>query len=72
MSGRKYLADTNAYINLLRKHPALKSLLESERYKIKTPDAIIAATSLYLEIPLITFDKDFTIVKSIDLILLEH
>lgn len=30
MSGRKYLADTNAYIYLLQKHPGLYSLLQGE------------------------------------------
>lgn len=30
MSGHKYLADTNAFIFLLNRHPALKSVLNSE------------------------------------------
>ncbi len=121
MNGHKYLADTNAYIFLLDKHPALKPLLDTEwsysfiseielkgklgissnelrninellstcikvpyleeinritidlkqKFRIKTPDAIIAATSLYRKIPLITFDKGFTSIKSLDLVLLE-
>lgn len=98
MSGVKYLADTNAFIYLLQKHPRLQSLLEAEwvysfiseiellgkpgiapaeiklvksmlslctkvfhtdsidekaillkqRYKLKTPDAIIAGTAQHL------------------------
>lgn len=121
MSGHKYLADTNAFIFLLDKHPALKPLLNVEwsysfiteielkgklsisqtelkgiddllnactkipyleeinqitiglkqKFKIKTPDAIIAATSIYRNIPLITFDKGSTSIKSLDLVLLE-
>jgi|JI9StandDraft_1071089.scaffolds.fasta_scaffold808582_2 predicted nucleic acid-binding protein len=121
MSGHKYLADTNTFIFLLDKHPALKSLLDSEwsysfiteielkgkfgistnelktitevlstsvkipyqeeinqitielrqQYKIKTPDAIIAASSLYRNVPLLTFDKGFTVIKKLDLVLLE-
>lgn len=121
MSGHKYLADTNTFIFLLNKHPALQTLLESEwhfsfiteiellgkpgitsaeiksirnllntcvklvhveeinkltisikqQYKIKTPDAIIAATAILNNLPLLTFDKDFTKLKSLDLILLE-
>jgi predicted nucleic acid-binding protein len=121
MSGHKYLADTNVFIFLLDKHPALKSFLETEwfysfiteielkgkrsiaanelrnitdmlsvcikvshveeinditislkqQFKIKTPDAIIAATSLYKNIPLITFDKGFATIRSLDLVLLE-
>lgn len=42
-----------------------------QEFKIKVPDAIIAATSIYKNIPLITFDKGFTSIKSLDLILLE-
>ena len=30
-----------------------------KNFKIKLPDAIIAATSFFLNIPLITFDEDF-------------
>jgi predicted nucleic acid-binding protein len=30
MNGNRYLADTNAFIYLLQKHPALKSLLQAE------------------------------------------
>jgi len=40
-------------------------------YKIKLPDALIAATALYKKIPLLTFDKGFTKIKEIDVILLE-
>ncbi len=121
MNGHKYLADTNAYIFLLDKHPAIRPLLDSEWYfsfiteielkgkhliasselkniddllssctkvtyaeeinevtislkqqfKIKVPDAIIAATSITKNLPLITFDKGFTAIKSLDLVLLE-
>lgn len=113
MSGNKYLADTNAFIFLLDKHPALKPLLESEwlfsfiteiellgkpgmqsaesrqirallsactkiihnetineitislkqQYRIKLPDALIAATALYCNVPLISFDKGFSRIK---------
>jgi predicted nucleic acid-binding protein len=41
-----------------------------QQVKIKTPDAIIAATSKYLNIPLITSDKDFKKIPGIELILL--
>lgn len=121
MSGHKYLADTNVYILLLDKHPALKPVLDDEWYysfiteielkgkpgiksyelrnisellmtcskipyleeinqiaiklkqqfRVKTPDAIIAASSIYLNLPLLTFDKGFAIIKSLDLVLLE-
>jgi predicted nucleic acid-binding protein len=38
------------------------------RYHIKLPDSIIMATSLYLNIPIITADKDYSKVEEIDLI----
>jgi predicted nucleic acid-binding protein len=38
--------------------------------KIKTPDAIIAATSKYLQIPLVTSDIDFKNIPDLELILL--
>lgn len=39
--------------------------------KIKLPDAIIAATSIYLNIPLITSDKDLTRLKDLNILLYE-
>ena len=30
-----------------------------QRYKIKLPDAIVAATAIYMDMPLVTFDSDF-------------
>lgn len=121
MSGFNYLADTNTFIYLLNRHPALQNLLEVEWYfffiteiellgktgisnaevkkvqalldtctkiihseeinkltirirrehKIKLPDALIAATALYTQLPLLTFDKGFTQIKSLDLVLLQ-
>ena len=41
-----------------------------QKYKIKLPDAIIAATAIYLDIPLITFDTDFENIENLKLILL--
>ncbi|MDR3696444.1 type II toxin-antitoxin system VapC family toxin [Mucilaginibacter sp.] len=41
-----------------------------QQIKVKTPDAIIAATSIYLQIPLITSDHHFKKVPGIELILL--
>ena len=42
-----------------------------QQYKIKQPDALIAATALHLALPLLTFDKGFTRIKELDLVLLE-
>ncbi|MGZ3756622.1 MAG: type II toxin-antitoxin system VapC family toxin [Mucilaginibacter sp.] len=41
-----------------------------QQNKIKTPDAIIAATSKYLQLPLITSDKGFKNIPDIELILI--
>jgi predicted nucleic acid-binding protein len=42
-----------------------------QRHKLKIPDAIIAATAIQQGIPLLTFDKDFTKIDELDLVLLE-
>ena len=42
-----------------------------QKAKIKTPDAIIAATSIYLRLPLVTSDKGLKSVPDIELILLD-
>lgn len=41
-----------------------------QKTKVKTPDAIIAATSKYLQMPLITSDKGFKAIPDIELILI--
>ncbi len=42
-----------------------------QKQKVKLPDAIIAATALFLDIPLITADKGFKKIKGIKLNLFE-
>jgi len=39
--------------------------------QIKLPDAVIAATSLYLNAPLVTYDKGFSRIKNLDVIIPE-
>lgn len=41
------------------------------KYSLKIPDCIIIATSLYLNVPIISADKEFSKVQDSDLILLE-
>ena len=48
-----------------------KTILLKQQYKIRLPDAIIAATADYLGIPLLTFDKGFSKLSEIDILLLE-
>jgi len=39
-----------------------------QRHTIKLPDAIIAATAIYLDIPLLTFDKEFKNIPNLKLL----
>ncbi len=121
MIGNKFLVDTNTFIYLLNKHPALEPFLEKDWlfsfiteiellgkpgitqleiqtikgilgvclkvghvdkineitiqlkqwHKIKLPDALIAATALHEKVTLLTFDKGFSKIKEIDVILLD-
>jgi hypothetical protein len=48
-----------------------QTILLKKKYRIKLPDAIIAASSLIYEIPIVTADKGFSIVKELDLVLIE-
>jgi predicted nucleic acid-binding protein len=53
--------------------PDIKELTIQIRkvYQVKLPDAIIAASAIYLDIPLLTFDTGFTKIKDLDLVLIE-
>jgi predicted nucleic acid-binding protein len=42
-----------------------------QKYKLKLADAIIAATAIHLELPFITSDADFKIIKELELVFLE-
>jgi predicted nucleic acid-binding protein len=50
--------------------PAIKELVINirQKYNIKLPDCIIIATSLWLNMPLITTDHDFKKIDIADLI----
>lgn len=43
-----------------------------QQNSIKLPDAIIAASSIYTDIPLVTFDNDFRSLSELKLILFEE
>lgn len=43
-----------------------------QKYKIKLPDAIIAATAIVKQLPFVTADADFKVIKELDLIFLER
>ncbi|GHT28387.1 hypothetical protein AGMMS49574_02580 [Bacteroidia bacterium] len=42
-----------------------------QKYSVKLPDAIVAATSIYLDMPLLTFDQGFKDISELQLILWE-
>ncbi|MCA0428172.1 MAG: PIN domain-containing protein [Bacteroidetes bacterium] len=48
-----------------------KTIDLKRKYNVKLPDAIIAATSLAYQIPLVTADKGFSKIKDLDLVILE-
>jgi predicted nucleic acid-binding protein len=43
-----------------------------QKYSVKLPDSIIASTALFLEIPLLTADKDFDRISELNLALYEE
>lgn len=43
-----------------------------QKYKIKLPDAIIAATAIVNQLPFVTADADFKVINELDLIFLER
>ena len=59
-----FIADLNPEIKTLT-----KELLQN--INIKLPDAIIAATAIYLDLPLLTFDTDFNLIPNLKLFILE-
>lgn len=54
MNGNRFLLDTNILLYIIRK-----------AYRLKLPDAIIAATALFLRATLVTNDKSFLSIKEI-------
>jgi len=59
-----FIADLNSEIKM-----HTKRLMQQN--SVKLADAIIASTSLYLDFPLITADKNFAKLQDLDLILIE-
>jgi len=48
----------------------LKTIELKQKYSIKLPDSVIAATSLIYKIPLVSADKGFSNIEELDFILL--
>lgn len=62
--GQCVIIDINAEIKL-------KVVDIRKKYKIKIPDSIVIATSLYLDLPLLTADSAFKKVEELNLIFYE-
>jgi predicted nucleic acid-binding protein len=61
--GGCFIIDINQEIKYIYRKIKLK-------HSIKLPDAIVAATAIYLDMPLLTFDKGFKNVSNLKLIML--
>jgi len=48
-----------------------KVIMLKQKYKLKLPDAIIAATAITYDLPFLTSDADFKIIRELQLIFLE-
>jgi len=59
-----FVVDINSEIKLIYRE--LK-----QNHIIKLPDAIVAATAIYLDMPLLTFDKGFKNISNLKLIMLD-
>lgn len=85
MSGLRIVADTNFLINVhegkpetgpfpdaIDLNPEIKEIAIAlrQQHSIKTPDAIIVATSKFMQLPLITSDKRLRKLKGIKIILI--
>ena len=55
----------------INKEIKIKTIEIRRAYRLKLPDAIIAATASYLKQPIITADSDFKKIESIDLVYYE-
>jgi predicted nucleic acid-binding protein len=71
--------ETNRITNFLSEciiidiNPQIKELAVNIRkdYSTKLPDAIIAATAQFLSIPLLTYDRDFSKIKELEILFFE-
>ena len=61
----------NCFVYDMNSEIKKKVLSIKQSYKIKLPDAIIAATALVHQLPLVTSDADFKVIKELELIYLE-
>jgi len=48
------------------------AILIRRKYTLKLPDSIVAATAIAYDMPLITADKQFNVVKELQLLLYDN
>lgn len=61
----------NCYILEMNTEVKEQTILLKQKYKLKLPDAIIAATAIIYKLPFLTSDADFKNIKELNLIFLE-
>jgi predicted nucleic acid-binding protein len=59
-----FIADLNNDIKEITKNL-------TQKYMVKLPDAIIAATSIYLDLPFLSADSGFKKIQELDFVLIE-
>ncbi|PTB97543.1 VapC toxin family PIN domain ribonuclease [Marivirga lumbricoides] len=66
----KIIREFLSKINIVSINESIKEVAIQMRrkYKVKLPDAIIAATAFFLNIPLITTDSDFTKIEGLNIL----
>lgn len=69
-SSRTKIIDSCTIITLSENIKKLTIQLK-QLYTLKIPDAIIAATAIYLNLPLLTADKDFKKIKEVNLYIIQ-
>ncbi len=78
LSSQKYFPGHELHIKKLLSQMHISNLNQQikdhtvylrKKYKLKLPDALIAATSIFINIPLITADKSFAKIKETDVYL---
>ena len=57
-------------VGVLNAHIKAQTIKLRKKYKIKLPDAIIAATAITYELPLVSADQGFSQIEELDFILL--
>jgi len=73
LAGNSEVADFLNNVFLTEINPQIKTITKDllQKYPVRLPDAIIAATALYLDLPLFTADVEFKKIPELKLILLE-